>query len=306
MTDYRPEEYCLTTTSSFACSLIVHIIFFLCFTFNLPLIKNDNSQEQAIVIDLVTISEITNINTVAKAQEQFVHDKKTVKPVTIKDLPQSKSIGSSPIIPTTQITKTQEKSQTAKAQKKKISVSKLKISEKQASVPKKQESQLEKKIELKQFNIEKNKKIPHKLQLKPLKVKDKKPLSEDKKILNKKFEELESLIEAESVDQFNHELQLSMTEIDSIRSQIIRSWNQIAFLGRDDNMSVTLLLNMDKSGNVINIQTVLENNSNPLYGAFVDSAIRAVKMASPIKNLPLNKFQSWKEIEMPFSTRDLK
>ena len=313
MINYKPEEYRLPAASGLTYSLIAHTILFLCFIFDLPSIKNDVPQEKAITIDLVTISEVTNIKTAVKAKEQKIPEKKPNDPPTTKDLSQPKASNLPTSLPIIPVTKTQAESKKIEAQK--TSKPKLEeVHEKKitTTIPKKQETRPEKKknrkIEGKQFPIEKNinKKISHKVTLKSLKANDKKISPEDKKILNKKFKELEDLIEAEFIGTFNSDLQLSATEIDSIRNQIIRCWNQIAFLGRDDNMSVTLLLNIDKSGNVISIKPVLENNQNPLYGVFVNSAIRAVKMASPLQNLPPSKFQSWKEIEMPFNPRDLK
>ena len=123
--------------------------------------------------------------------------------------------------------------------------------------------------------------------------------------LDDKFEELERLIESDNKKVFQKDMALSLSEIDSIRNQIRNAWNPIAFSGSGKVMKVTLLLYLDKQGNVISVKTILNNNSNASYSVFVESVVRAAHKASPIKNLLPEKFQSWKEMKINFTSEDL-
>ena len=109
----------------------------------------------------------------------------------------------------------------------------------------------------------------------------------------------------DSNDKFQKDLKLSLSEIDSIRNQIRNAWNPIAFSGSGKIMRVVLLLNLDKKGHVISVKPVLNNNGNSSYNVFVESVVRAAHNASPIRNLLPEKFQSWKEMKINFTSEDM-
>jgi hypothetical protein len=45
--------------------------------------------------------------------------------------------------------------------------------------------------------------------------------------------------------------------------------------------------------------------SEPFFRAAADSALRAVFKCSPLKNLPPEKYGSWREMELNFDPQDL-
>jgi len=112
-------------------------------------------------------------------------------------------------------------------------------------------------------------------------------------------------LESDSDKPYNPDLPLSVTEKDAIASQIYKVWYTSSFNGADvkEGMRVTLKLTLDREGNVLQVHPVLEHNSSPQYPAFVESAERAVKIASPIKGLPPEKFASWSQMEMNFDPK---
>jgi hypothetical protein len=103
---------------------------------------------------------------------------------------------------------------------------------------------------------------------------------------------------------FNAALGLSMSELSAIRSQLSRAWNTSAFNGANENpdMEVTLILELDKKGNIVQIKPKTNENyaNRAIYRVFLDSAIRAIKSASPLRGLSPEKYEVWHEIEVRF------
>ncbi|MDJ1305137.1 MAG: TonB C-terminal domain-containing protein [Candidatus Midichloria sp.] len=294
-------------SNSLAYSLVLHAVLFVFLILGLPSLKKDNFKEQAIVIDLVSVSEITNIKPKKQSAPQpqlkpadsFQEKPKPAAPIETPPLPIiAKNDPAEEMVKKEK--KPEEKVPEVKHEEKKIA-SQEKPSPKQ---PPKKET-VKKSVEVRQDlkNSDKKKDSHSKMVLKSLKVTNK-PQPE-KKILDKKFQELEKIIEGEADEPFNPDLEISISEIDSIRNQIKRAWNPIAFNGSRQVMKVSIFMQLDKSGTIISIKPILESNHNPSYHAFVESVIRAARKASPLQDLAPNKFQSWKEMEMVFSSEDM-
>jgi hypothetical protein len=126
-------------------------------------------------------------------------------------------------------------------------------------------------------------------------------------ILENKLKELMSVNDelGDLNEEFDPDLEMSISEVQSIRAQITKAWNTVSFGGSGKVMKVILLIQLDKAGEVLKVEPILENSDNPSYKAFVDSVIRAAHKASPLMNLPINKFQLWKSIELTFSSEDM-
>ena len=118
---------------------------------------------------------------------------------------------------------------------------------------------------------------------------------------------MDDAVQGETNTDYNPDLPMSISEISAIRSQIERAWNASAFSGGDENLSmkVTLRVGLDKDGNVLSVRPVSQSGSGSTYRAFVDSAVRAVHDASPLKNLPADKYHSWQEIELSFDSNGM-
>jgi hypothetical protein len=84
-----------------------------------------------------------------------------------------------------------------------------------------------------------------------------------------------------------------------------RAWNTSAFNGSNENphMEVMVLISLDSSGNITRIKPKVSHDfaaDSSSYKAFVDSAMRAIKSASPLRGLSPEKYELWQEIEVRF------
>lgn len=298
-------------SNSLAYSLVLHAVLFVFLILGLPSLKKDNFKEQAIVIDLVSVSEITNV----KPKKQSAPQPQP-KPADIfqeKPKPAASIDTPSPVIAKSELVEEvvkKEKKVLAPEKKLEEKIPEVKHEEKKIAsqekpFPKQQTKKetVKKSVEVRQDlkNSDKKKDSHSKMVLKSLKASNK----PQPKILDEKFQELEKMMEGEADEPFDPDLEISISEIDSIRNQIKRAWNPIAFNGSGQVMKVSIFMQLDKSGTIINIKPVLENNHNPSYHAFVESVIRAARKASPLQDLAPNKFQSWKEMEVIFSSEDM-
>lgn len=301
-------------SNSLAYSLVLHAVLFVFLILGLPSLKKDNFKEQAIVIDLVSVPEIANIKPKKQSAPQpqlkpadsFQEKLKPAAPIEIPPLPVIAKND-----PVEEMVK-KEKKVLAAEKKPEEKVPEVKHEEKkiasQEKLPPKQPPKKEtvkKSVEVRQDlkNSDKKKDSYSKMLLKSLKATNK-PQPE-KKILDEKFQELEKIIEGKADEPFNPDLEISISEIDSIRNQIKRAWNPIAFNGSGQVMKVSIFMQLDKSGTIISIKPILEGDHNPSYHAFVESVIRAARKASPLQDLAPDKFQSWKEMEVVFSSEDV-
>lgn len=103
---------------------------------------------------------------------------------------------------------------------------------------------------------------------------------------------------------------LAMSDRDAIRQQITDKWSPPAGAKDAANLQVTLNIELNPDGSLIKAELSKDQsryNSDPFFRAAVDSAIRAVHMASPLKNLPAEKYNvrdGWREIELTFDPKD--
>ncbi len=127
--------------------------------------------------------------------------------------------------------------------------------------------------------------------------------------LEEKIDDIEEIIRGESNKEYNENLPLSLSEMEAIRSQLEQAWNTSSFGGGNNNknMNVKVLITLDREGNVLSAKPELSSLQlgNPVYNAFVDSAVRAVYIASPLKHLPIDKYDTWKEFEFNFDASQM-
>ena len=89
----------------------------------------------------------------------------------------------------------------------------------------------------------------------------------------------------------------------------MRHWSPPAGVKDDYSLDVSLDVQLRQDGSVISVnfmpETAARMRSNPQMRAAAQSARRAVLKASPLKNLPLNKYGSWKDMTLNFNPRML-
>jgi hypothetical protein len=119
---------------------------------------------------------------------------------------------------------------------------------------------------------------------------------------------MENAIKGDTTTDYDQSGDLSISEIAAIRSQISQAWRVTGFSGGKDNknMSVTVKIKVDSNGEVtdikVNDRAVPVGIDRQVYNVFIDSVIRAIKGASPLQNLPEDKYNTWNEMELRFDS----
>ena len=311
-----------------AYSLLLHVLLLSLFYLDLPSIKSNTQHIEIIKLNLVNVSDITNLKPsaqqspikkeiVIKRQEKPSEKERSVK--EIKSNPKSLTQNSNAAEPATNKISSIEKNKSPENEmlpifnenKDRNVVKDIKPQKQNVEKPDKKNAG-DKILQEKKVIEQKNKKSSNAI-LKNLKAdrsKSKTKVDERKKesnILENKLKELMSVNDelGDLNEDFDPDLEMSISEVQSIRAQITKAWNTVSFGGSGKVMKVILLIQLDKTGEVLKVEPVLENSDNPSYKAFVDSVIRAAHKASPLMNLPINKFQLWKNIELTFSSEDM-
>lgn len=112
-------------------------------------------------------------------------------------------------------------------------------------------------------------------------------------------------------ERYDPQIPLSISEKDAIRSQFYKHWNVSMLAGAKDNytlaVEVRLIINRDGTVQRAELMPGQQHKyaSNPFFRAAADSAIRAVQLASPLKNLPPEKYSTWRETIISFDPRDM-
>jgi outer membrane biosynthesis protein TonB len=109
-------------------------------------------------------------------------------------------------------------------------------------------------------------------------------------------------------DNYNPSLPMGLSEIDMIRQQFMKCWNVPAGARDAHSLIVVIDVEVAQDGSVLSAKLGRDEGryySDPFFRAAADSALRAVRRCSPLKNLPANKFDTWKQMEITFDPRDM-
>lgn len=103
--------------------------------------------------------------------------------------------------------------------------------------------------------------------------------------------------------------QLTVSELDAIRSQIERCWNVPIGAREAGDLVVEVNVDMNPDGTVQRARLIDRNGrygSDSFYRAAADSAMRAVlnPRCSPLR-LPPDKYETWKNFTLNFNPRDM-
>lgn len=97
---------------------------------------------------------------------------------------------------------------------------------------------------------------------------------------------------------------LSMTVIDLIRRQVEANWNVPAGVRDAAELVVDIRIQLRPDGRVIDAEIVdsgrLRRAGEENFRAMAESARRAVLKASPLKGLPSDKYEAWRDIKFTF------
>lgn len=266
-------------------SLVLHLIFIGVFIYGLPSIfKKVPDQQNVITFEMLTVSDITNV------RDQGV---KTPEPKEIK--------------------KSQKIEKSAASPKENL--------EQKEETPKQEEPKpLEKKPETPK---EEDKKKPAPIIKKEVKQPQAKKEETAKKVPKKQEDVIDSLLanlekESEGTERrspnrtppsppnegkfakgnnADEESPLSITEEMLIKQQIIKHWDKPAGI---EGIEVIFHVRLDIEGNVTIIQVSGLTGDKQLQVLVEETGRRAVKKASPIKNLRPERYNVWKEFKLRF------
>jgi outer membrane biosynthesis protein TonB len=88
-----------------------------------------------------------------------------------------------------------------------------------------------------------------------------------------------------------------------IKSQLIACWKIPPLVGIEiEKIFVIVQIKLDKDGNILNSKIVNKGQygQSQFFEIISESAIQAVNSCSPIKNLPKDRYEEWKEVQLVF------
>ncbi|NTF88261.1 TonB C-terminal domain-containing protein [Agrobacterium rhizogenes] len=98
----------------------------------------------------------------------------------------------------------------------------------------------------------------------------------------------------------------SQAEMLAFHEQVTKNWNIPADLPHADKVRVAVHMKLDRSGQIIGSPEVTATGGpEQTRNAVAKSASRAVLRSAPFKNLPLDKYDAWKEVIINFDTSNL-
>lgn len=101
---------------------------------------------------------------------------------------------------------------------------------------------------------------------------------------------------------------VSISEKDRIRAHIMRNWNPNLGAPGADKMEVRVRIFLKSDGSLSRPPEVVDEfragQSDQVFRPFAESAVRAVLKSDPLP-VPLDKYESWREIEFTFSLKDM-
>lgn len=99
---------------------------------------------------------------------------------------------------------------------------------------------------------------------------------------------------------------LTGSQLDAIRRQIERCWNPPVGARDAENLVVELRVQLRRDGTVQQARIIsTERMSDPFYRSAAESALRAVRICSPLENLPPEKYEAWRDMRLTFDPREM-
>ncbi len=275
-------------------SVVLHLALLALVIFGLPsLLKNEPPIEPAaITVELLPITGITNVKpsdgTPTEKPKEEPKEKEQKKPA-----PPVKTAQETPPPPPKEEPKPEEKPEVVKKPD-------PKKTEKKPEEPKPEPKKEEVKEKPKKAKEEDLDAI-----LKAVKDTAQKEKKTDKK---EKTEENSSQNKAIS-SKYDPSQMMSMSETDAIMSQLAKCWSPPAGAKDAQNLVVVINAEFGLDGGYIKAEIADESrsryNSDPFFRTAAESALRAVRQCSPLKNLPPEKYEVWKAMELHFDPREM-
>ena len=242
-----------------------------------------------------------------------------VPPSTLEKLPKEMDVMTFEVVQISDLdnikieNKSKQKAKVAKKSKQ-IKTSKRKIKKKSAKkdkLKKKKEivtvkkKQRPKKLALKKKGVRKQDDNPIESILKNLEKESKGKAS---KTQTKSHEAKEQSNKTARSTEYNEYSPLSITEKLLVKGQVEKNWRPPVGLERLADVRVLVHMTFEKNGEIkeVTIKDIIcPLNSENTCKLTVESAIRAVRQSSPIENLPLDRYDIWKEFDLIFDPSNI-
>lgn len=99
--------------------------------------------------------------------------------------------------------------------------------------------------------------------------------------------------------------QLSQSEIDALRQRLMSLWNPPVGAQDADQFQVTIRIRFKRDGTLEMGPQVLTSGQGARYNAIRDSAVRAVLIGQPFTMLRPEHYETWKEMDFTFDTKEM-
>ena len=100
---------------------------------------------------------------------------------------------------------------------------------------------------------------------------------------------------------------LTISEVDAIRYQIEQCWSVPAGARDARDLVIRVRFSLKPDGSLRAPPEILDRDrmNDSFFRAAAESASRAVRLCTPLKNLPTGKYDRWQEIILTFNPRDM-
>ena len=119
---------------------------------------------------------------------------------------------------------------------------------------------------------------------------------------------LQKLSEQKLKNSNSDRIKINQNELSAIEklilTQIDKKWSRPPGIKISKNLVIKMIVRLDINGNVVGLQvhknTLSKINNDNLLQPYLDSAIRAIKKASPFEGLKKDRYNNWKELIINF------
>lgn len=287
-------------------SVALHSFVFILFTYGLPSIFTPLPEPQVVTFEILPVDAISNVKTQKIQQEKEIEEQsaKKIQKTKQEEAPDPKKEDNA---------KAEENRQESKRDfdEKKPDDKRELVSMKSAEDKKKEEKKKSDKAQEKQVKDDKKpkkKKLPTEKEMDALLKTLEKASEGNEEKSAKRAMSSKSDAKQDSMGQYNEDKPLSISEEQAIRQQIERNWNVPSGVQNAGDIIITLYIALKVDGTVDQVKLVesrCPGGMETVCRAATDSAIRAVRQASPLQNLSSVRYDSWKEVQLSFDPRDV-
>ncbi len=283
-----------------AASILLHLLLFLVYVIGLPHFFSPLPEEEFTSVEMLPLAEITNIKTEEKHLEEAVKNEEAKKTEKINKAEPTETKPIEEEKPKEPIKEPEEK---PKPKEEAVPVKENKPEPKKAEEPKKEDDAKPKKAPEKK-PAEKPKKPKPKVDVDAMlkNLEESSDGTNEKSRKTSRAEKNDVIHDAKGA--FDPEKKLSENEISLIKRQIEQNWNVAGAQALEpEQVQIFLYISFAQDGTVENV-TIKEKRcariSESMCEAIAQNAVRAVKKASPFKNLNQFRYNIWKEFNIGF------